>query len=123
MGSLRERLARKPPGYRFTIGRILAIYGGLMVALLLASPDEQNQWASTGRFPAEEIALQLYDAVPGWLPWLRGNRVLTANGELQLYHITQDEAEAHNLADDQPRVARELSARLHDVMKRSGVSK
>ena len=36
MASLRERLARKPPGYRFTIGRILAIYSGLMVTLLLA---------------------------------------------------------------------------------------
>src|SRR5437870_1261442 len=40
MGSLRERLARKPPGYRFTIGRILAIYSGLMVALLLAALDQ-----------------------------------------------------------------------------------
>src|SRR5438477_12740750 len=40
MGSLRERLARKPPGYRFTIGRILAIYAGLMVALLLAALDQ-----------------------------------------------------------------------------------
>src|SRR6266702_5921536 len=40
MGSLRERLARKPPGYRVTIGRILAIYGGLMVALLLAALDQ-----------------------------------------------------------------------------------
>jgi EmrB/QacA subfamily drug resistance transporter len=40
MGSLRERLARKPPGYRFTIGRTLAIYGGLMVALLLAALDQ-----------------------------------------------------------------------------------
>jgi EmrB/QacA subfamily drug resistance transporter len=38
--SLRERLARKPPGYEFTIGRILAIYSGLMVALLLAALDQ-----------------------------------------------------------------------------------
>ena len=37
---MRERLARKPPGYRFTIGRILAIYAGLMVALLLAALDQ-----------------------------------------------------------------------------------
>src|SRR5436190_9344640 len=28
----RSRLARKPPGYTLTIGRILAIYSGLMVA-------------------------------------------------------------------------------------------
>src|SRR3989440_4174733 len=40
MVSLRERLARKPPGYRFTIGRILAIYSGLMVALFLAALDQ-----------------------------------------------------------------------------------
>ena len=38
--SLRERLARTPPGYRFSIGRILAIYSGLMVALLLAALDQ-----------------------------------------------------------------------------------
>ena len=37
---LRERLARTPPGYRFSIGRILAIYSGLMVALLLAALDQ-----------------------------------------------------------------------------------
>ncbi len=38
--NLRERLARKPPGYQFTIGRVLAIYSGLMVALLLAALDQ-----------------------------------------------------------------------------------
>ena len=34
------RLARKPPGYRYTIGRILAIYAGVMVTLLLAALDQ-----------------------------------------------------------------------------------
>jgi EmrB/QacA subfamily drug resistance transporter len=38
--SLRERLARTPPGYRFSIGRILAIYSGLMVTLMLAALDQ-----------------------------------------------------------------------------------
>jgi EmrB/QacA subfamily drug resistance transporter len=38
--TLRERLARTPPGYRFSIGRILAIYSGLMIALLLAALDQ-----------------------------------------------------------------------------------
>src|SRR3977135_3612948 len=38
--SLGERLARQPPGYNFTIGRILAIYSGLMVTLLLAALDQ-----------------------------------------------------------------------------------
>ncbi len=43
MGSLagwRARLAHKPPGYRYTIGRILAIYAGLMVTLMLATLDQ-----------------------------------------------------------------------------------
>ena len=40
MVSLRDRLARRPPGYQFTIGRILAIYAGLMVTLLLAALDQ-----------------------------------------------------------------------------------
>jgi len=38
--TIRERLARTPPGYQFTIGRILAIYAGLMVTLLLAALDQ-----------------------------------------------------------------------------------
>src|SRR4051794_40162039 len=40
MVTLRERLAHQPPGYRFTIGRILAIYAGLMAALMLAALDQ-----------------------------------------------------------------------------------
>ena len=38
--NLRERLSRQPPGYNFTIGRILAIYAGLMVTLFLAALDQ-----------------------------------------------------------------------------------
>ena len=38
--SIRERLAHTPPGYRYSIGRILAIYSGLMVTLLLAALDQ-----------------------------------------------------------------------------------
>ena len=40
MAALRARLAQKPPGYRFTIGRVLAIYGAIMVAILLAALDQ-----------------------------------------------------------------------------------
>lgn len=40
MTPIRERLARTPPGYRYSIGRILTIYSGLMVALLLAALDQ-----------------------------------------------------------------------------------
>jgi EmrB/QacA subfamily drug resistance transporter len=40
VGWLRERLSRTPPGYTFSIGRVLAIYAGLMVTLLLAALDQ-----------------------------------------------------------------------------------
>jgi EmrB/QacA subfamily drug resistance transporter len=36
----RERLGRRPPGYQYTIGRVLTIYAGLMVTLLLAALDQ-----------------------------------------------------------------------------------
>lgn len=39
-GSLRSRLARTPPGYRCTIGRVLAVYAGLMAALFLSALDQ-----------------------------------------------------------------------------------
>jgi EmrB/QacA subfamily drug resistance transporter len=38
--TLRQRLARTPPGYRLSIGRVLAIYAALMVTLLLAALDQ-----------------------------------------------------------------------------------
>src|SRR5436190_1214404 len=38
--TLAERLARKPEGYPLPIGRVLAIYAGLVVALLLAALDQ-----------------------------------------------------------------------------------
>jgi EmrB/QacA subfamily drug resistance transporter len=37
---LRARLARTPPGYQYSIGRVLTIYLGLMVTLLLAALDQ-----------------------------------------------------------------------------------
>src|SRR5579864_4667332 len=36
----RERLGRQPAGYDYTIGRVLTIYAGLMVTLLLAALDQ-----------------------------------------------------------------------------------
>lgn len=45
-----------------------------------------------------------------------------ANGELQLYHVSNDEAEQKNLAQAEASVARDLNARLQDVMKIAGVS-
>jgi EmrB/QacA subfamily drug resistance transporter len=38
--TLGQRLARKPAGYDYTIGRVLTIYAGLMVTLLLAALDQ-----------------------------------------------------------------------------------
>src|SRR5438105_14825984 len=78
MGSLRERLAQKPPGYRLTIGRILAIYAGLMVALFLAALDQtivatalprvvsdlgglsQYSWVFTAYMLASTVTVPLY---------------------------------------------------------------
>src|SRR5919199_58073 len=78
MGRLRARLAHKPPGYRFTIGRILAIYAGLMVALFLAALDQtivatalprvvsdlggisQYSWVFTAYLLASTVTVPLY---------------------------------------------------------------
>src|ERR671930_540534 len=78
MGRLRERLAHKPPGYRLTIGRILAIYAGLMVALFLAALDQtivstalprivsdlggvsQYSWVFTAYMLASTVTVPLY---------------------------------------------------------------
>jgi len=40
VSAIRQRLERTPPGYRYSIGRVLAIYSGLMVTLLLAALDQ-----------------------------------------------------------------------------------
>ncbi len=75
---LRARLAAKPPGYRFTIGRILAIYAGLMATLLLAALDQtivstalpkivsdlgglsQYSWVFTAYMLATTVTVPLY---------------------------------------------------------------
>jgi EmrB/QacA subfamily drug resistance transporter len=78
MASLGARLAHKPPGYRFTIGRILAIYSGLMTAILLAAVDQtivatalprvvsdlgglaQYSWVFTSYMLASTVTVPLY---------------------------------------------------------------
>ena len=75
---LRERLHRKPPGYEYTIGRIFAIYAGLMVTLLLAALDQtivatalprivsdlgglsQYSWVFTAYMLATTVTVPLY---------------------------------------------------------------
>jgi EmrB/QacA subfamily drug resistance transporter len=63
MGSLRARLARKPAGYRFTIGRVLAIYGAVMVALLLAALDQTIVATSLPRIVSDLGGLTSYSWV------------------------------------------------------------
>jgi EmrB/QacA subfamily drug resistance transporter len=76
--SLRQRLQHTPPGYRFSIGRILAIYSGLMVTLLLAALDQtivatalprivgdlgglsQYSWVFTAYMLATTVTVPLY---------------------------------------------------------------
>jgi EmrB/QacA subfamily drug resistance transporter len=76
--AIRARLARTPPGYRYSIGRILAIYSGLMVTLLLAALDQtivatalpqvvsdlggltQYAWAFTAYLLATTVTVPLY---------------------------------------------------------------
>jgi EmrB/QacA subfamily drug resistance transporter len=90
VASLRARLAQKPPGYRFTIGRVLAIYGALMLALLLASLDQtivatalprivsdlggltSYSWVITGYVLAMTVTVPLY----GKLGDIYGRRAL-----------------------------------------------
>ena len=76
--SLRSRLSRTPPGYRYSIGRILAIYSGLMVTLFLAALDQtivatalprvvgdlgglsQYSWVFTAYMLATTVTVPLY---------------------------------------------------------------
>jgi EmrB/QacA subfamily drug resistance transporter len=90
VSALRARLAHKPPGYRFTIGRVLAIYGAIMVALLLAALDqtivatalphivadigglESYSWVITAYVLAMAVTVPLY----GKLGDIHGRRLL-----------------------------------------------
>jgi EmrB/QacA subfamily drug resistance transporter len=88
--TLRERLARTPPGYRLSVGRVLLIYAGLMTALLLAALDQtivatalprivgelgglsQYSWVFTAYMLASTVTVPLY----GKLGDLYGRRPL-----------------------------------------------
>ena len=61
--SLRARLARVPPGYHFSIGRVLAIYSGLMVTLLLAALDQTIVSTALPRIVSELGGLSQYSWV------------------------------------------------------------
>jgi EmrB/QacA subfamily drug resistance transporter len=63
MIALGERLARKPEGYRFTVGRVLAIYAGLMTVLLLAALDQTIVATALPRIVSEIGGLTSYSWV------------------------------------------------------------
>ncbi|HVB96520.1 MAG TPA: hypothetical protein VNG11_02190, partial [Chloroflexota bacterium] len=68
-----------------------------------------------------ELADESFVSVLTWGDWkmIRND----ANGQLQVYNLNQDEAEQQNLVSGNPAVTAEMSARLQDLMKISGVSK
>jgi len=88
--SFRSRLAHTPPGYHYSIGRVLAIYTGLMVTLLLAALDQtivatalprivsdlggitQYSWVFTAYMLTSTVTVPLY----GRLGDLHGRRPL-----------------------------------------------
>ena len=57
------------------------------VALLVATPAEQTEWAIRTGFPSEEIALQLYDAVSVFLARLRENALIDSRDEQALHDL------------------------------------
>jgi EmrB/QacA subfamily drug resistance transporter len=75
---LRERLRRRPPGYNFTIGRILAIYAGLMVTLMLAALDQTIVATALPRIVSDLGGITQYS-------WVFTAYMLTATVTVPLY--------------------------------------
>ncbi|HUX88011.1 MAG TPA: sulfatase, partial [Chloroflexota bacterium] len=77
--------------------------------------------SGTPRVAFTELADESFVSVLTWGDWkmIRND----ANGQLQLYNLNQDEAEQQNLVSANPAVTAEMSSRLQDMMKISGVSK
>jgi len=78
VSGLRARLARTPPGYRYSIGRVLAIYSGLMVALLLAALDQTIVATALPRVVSELGGISQYS-------WVFTAYVLGATVTVPLY--------------------------------------
>jgi EmrB/QacA subfamily drug resistance transporter len=76
--SLRARLARRPPGYDLTLGRVLAIYAGLMVALLLAALDQTIVATALPRIVSDLGGLTQYS-------WVFTAYMLTSTVTVPLY--------------------------------------
>ena len=57
---IRERLAATPEGYRYSLGRVLAVYGALMVTLFFAALDQTIVVTALPRIVADVGGLTSY---------------------------------------------------------------
>jgi EmrB/QacA subfamily drug resistance transporter len=76
--TLRERLARRPPGYRLSLGRVLAIYAGLMVTVILSALDQTIVATALPRMVGDLGGLSQY-------PWVFTSYLLAATVTIPLY--------------------------------------
>ena len=76
--SFAERLNTRPPGYSYTIGRILAIYAGLMVTLMLAALDQTIVATALPRIVGDLGGLSQYS-------WVFTAYMLTSTVTVPLY--------------------------------------
>jgi EmrB/QacA subfamily drug resistance transporter len=75
---LRAKLASQPPGYPYTIGRILTIYAGLMVTLLLAALDQTIVSTALPRIVSDLGGISSYS-------WVFTAYMLATTGTVPLY--------------------------------------
>jgi len=91
-----------------------SVQGVSLLPVLNGSSNGSDRVAFT------ELANEAFVSMLTFQEWklIRNN----ANGQLQLYHVTDDAAEATNLVGEQPQLTNDLSTRLLELMKYSGVS-
>jgi hypothetical protein len=58
-----------------------------MVEVLIAPAEGQLAWLVETDFPVDELALQVYDTVPSWLPRLESAGLLTPGAGQQLREL------------------------------------
>ncbi len=63
MTALRAKLAGRPPGYQLTLGRVLAIYAGLMLVTVLAALDQTIVATATPTIVTDIGGLSVYSWV------------------------------------------------------------
>src|SRR6185295_335839 len=76
--TIRQRLERKPPGYDLTIGRVLAIYVGLMAALFLSALDQTIVATALPRIVSDLGGISQYS-------WVFAAYMLTSTVTVPLY--------------------------------------